>query len=51
MLTESPVWVSKGEGGRVVAQGDPLQCAEGITRGQCPRENSGTVRRKATTAI
>jgi hypothetical protein len=25
------------EGRRIAAQGDPLQCAEGITRRQCPR--------------
>src|SRR6185503_18447007 len=31
---------SKRESGRVVAQGDPLQCAEGITRCECMRRGS-----------
>src|SRR3989442_8400204 len=31
---------SKRESGRVVAQGDPLQCAEGITRCECTRRGS-----------
>jgi len=31
---------SKRESGRVVAQGDPLQCAQGITRSECTRRGS-----------
>jgi len=31
---------SKRESRRVVAQGDPLQCAEGITRCECTRRGS-----------
>jgi predicted dithiol-disulfide oxidoreductase (DUF899 family) len=31
---------SKGESRRVVAQGDPLQCTEGITRCECVRRGS-----------
>jgi hypothetical protein len=31
---------SKRETRRVVAQGNPLQCAEGITRGECTRRGS-----------